>query len=141
MATKTRFQPPRGRSATNPDSASASGARRETALAALGTTRRSPGPVSPFRGFSARTSNTPTPRRPTTPIPEGDPGDDGLGDDDDNNPDDDDPGDNGPGNDNPEDNDPEDDPDFPDPDTEPAVAVFDSLAKAIKLLARNTRTS
>ncbi|KIN92803.1 hypothetical protein M404DRAFT_172596 [Pisolithus tinctorius Marx 270] len=141
MATKTRFQPPRGRSATNPDSASASGARRETALAALGTTRRSPNPVSPFRGFSARTSNTPTPRRPTAPIPEGDPGDDGPGNDDDNNPDDDDPGDNGPGDDNPEDNDPEDDPDFPDPDTEPAVTVFDSLAKAIKLLARNTRTS
>ncbi|KIN94834.1 hypothetical protein M404DRAFT_167238 [Pisolithus tinctorius Marx 270] len=136
MATKTRFQPPHGCSATNPDSASASGAHRETALAALGTTRRSPGPVSPFRGFSAHTSNTPTPCRPTAPIPEGDPGDD-----DDNNPDDDDPGDNGPSDDNPEDNDPEDNPDFPDPDTKPAVMVFDSLAKAIKLLARNACTS
>ncbi|KIN94165.1 hypothetical protein M404DRAFT_168981 [Pisolithus tinctorius Marx 270] len=145
MATKTHFQPPRGRSATNPDSTSASGARRETALAVLGTTRRSPEPVSPFRGFSAWTSNTPTPRHPTAPIPKGDPGDDGPGDNDDNHPEDDDPGndpgDNGPGDDNPEDNDPEDDLDFPDPDTEPAVTVFDSLAKAIKLLARNTRTS
>ncbi|KIN99141.1 hypothetical protein M404DRAFT_30604 [Pisolithus tinctorius Marx 270] len=141
MATKTRFQPPHGHSATNPNSASASGACCETALAALGTTRRSPGPISPFRGFSAHTSNTPTPCCPTAPIPEGDPGDDGPGNNDDNNPDDDEPGDNGPGDDNLEDNDLEDDLDFPDPDTEPAVMVFDSLAKAIKLLAHNARTS
>ncbi|KIO15018.1 hypothetical protein M404DRAFT_118611 [Pisolithus tinctorius Marx 270] len=132
MATKTRFQPPCGCSATNPDSASASGARHKTALAALGTTRRSPDPVSPFRGFSACTSNTPTPHCPTAPIPKGDPGDDGPGGDDDNNPDDDDPGNNGPG---------DDDPDFPDPDTEPAITVLDNLASAIKLLARNARTS
>ncbi|KIO04364.1 hypothetical protein M404DRAFT_26225, partial [Pisolithus tinctorius Marx 270] len=52
-----------------------------------------------------------------------------------------DPDDNGPGDDNPDEDDPEDEPDFPDPDTEPTVAVFDSLAKAIKLLARNSRTS
>ncbi|KIO07645.1 hypothetical protein M404DRAFT_136114 [Pisolithus tinctorius Marx 270] len=140
MATKTRFQPPCGRSATNPNSASASGACHETALAALGTTRHSPDPVSPFRGFSAHTSNTPTPHHPTAPIPKGDPGDDGLGDDD-NNPDNDDPGDNGPGDDNPEDNDPEDDPDFPDLDTEPTITVLDNLTLAIKLLARNAHTS
>ncbi|KIO10079.1 hypothetical protein M404DRAFT_130296, partial [Pisolithus tinctorius Marx 270] len=84
---------------------------------------------------------TPTLHRPTAPIPEGDPGNDGPGNDDDNNPDDDDPSDNGPGDDNPEDNDPEDDPDFPDPDTEPAITVLDNLALAIKLLARNARTS
>ncbi|KIN96813.1 hypothetical protein M404DRAFT_162305 [Pisolithus tinctorius Marx 270] len=140
MATKTQFQPPRGRSATNPDSASASGAHCETALAALGTTRRSPDPVSPFRGFSACTSNTPTPCCPTAPIPEGDPGDDGPGDDDDNHPEDDDPGndpdDNGPG-----DDDLEDDLDFPDLDTKPTIMVLDNLASAIKLLARNAHTT
>ncbi|KIO08003.1 hypothetical protein M404DRAFT_23249 [Pisolithus tinctorius Marx 270] len=141
MATKTHFQPPHGHSATNPDSASASGAHHEAALAALGTTRRSPDPVSPFRGFSACTSNTPTPHRPTAPIPEGDPGDDGPGDDDDNNPDDDDHAGNGPSGDNPEDNDPEDNPDFPDPDTKPAITVLDNLALAIKLLACNAHTS
>ncbi|KIO07392.1 hypothetical protein M404DRAFT_23889 [Pisolithus tinctorius Marx 270] len=141
MATKTCFQPPCGHSATNPDSASASGARRETALAALGTTRHSPDPVSPFRGFSACTSTTPTPHHPTAPIPKGDPSDDGLDNDDDNNPDDDDPGDNGPSNDNPDDDDPENELDFPDPDTEPPITVLDNLASAIKLLARNARTS
>ncbi|KIN99070.1 hypothetical protein M404DRAFT_30864 [Pisolithus tinctorius Marx 270] len=139
MATKTYFQPPHGHSATNPNSASASGAHCETALAALGTTRCSPDLISPFRGFSAWTSNTPTPHCPTAPIPENDPSNDGLGDDDNNNPDDDDPG-NGPSDDNPDENDPEDEPDFPDLDTEPTVAVFDSLAKAIKLLACNTCT-
>ncbi|KIN96356.1 hypothetical protein M404DRAFT_33327 [Pisolithus tinctorius Marx 270] len=139
MATKTRFQPPHGRSATNPDSASASGARCKTALAALGTTRRSPDPVSPFRGFSARTSNTPTPCHPTAPIPEGDPGNDGLGDNDNNNPDEDDPSND------PDDNLGNDDLvdklDFPDPDTEPTITVLDNLTSAIKLLARNARTS
>ncbi|KIO00538.1 hypothetical protein M404DRAFT_152440 [Pisolithus tinctorius Marx 270] len=136
MATKTRFQPPHGRSATNPDSTSASGARRETTLAVLGTTRHSPDPVSPFRGFSARTSNTPIPCCPIAPIPEGDPGNDGPGDNDDNHPEDDDPGndpdDNGPG---------DDDLDFPDPDTEPTITVLDNLASAIKLLARNAHTT
>ncbi|KIO11962.1 hypothetical protein M404DRAFT_19772 [Pisolithus tinctorius Marx 270] len=145
MATKTHFQPPHGCSATNPDSASASGVRHKTALAALGTTRHSPDPISPFRGFSACTSNTPTPRCPTAPIPEGDPGNDGLGDDDDNHPEDDDPGndpdDNGPGGENPDENDLEDEPDFPDLDTEPAITVLDNLASAIKLLARNAHTS
>ncbi|KAI6151273.1 hypothetical protein BKA82DRAFT_25384 [Pisolithus tinctorius] len=155
MATKTCFQPPCGHSATNPDSASASGAHHKTALAALGTTRCSPDTVSPFRGFSAQTSNTPTPRHPTAPIPEGDPGDDGPGDDDDNNPDDNDPDDNGPdscsslreytapytGDDNLDDNDLADELDFPDLDTEPAITVLDNLASAIKLLARNAHTS
>ncbi|KIO11699.1 hypothetical protein M404DRAFT_20315 [Pisolithus tinctorius Marx 270] len=141
MATKTCFQPPCGHSATNPDSASASGARGKTALAALGTTRHSTDPVSPFRGFSAWTSNTPTPLCPTAPIPEGDPGDDGLGDDDNNNADNDDPSDDGPGDENPDENDPEDKLDFLDPDTEPAVAVFDNLTLAIKLLACSARTS
>ncbi|KIO00537.1 hypothetical protein M404DRAFT_152594 [Pisolithus tinctorius Marx 270] len=140
MATKTCFQPPHGRSATNPDSASASGARRKTALAALGTTRRSPDPVSPFRGFSARTSNTPTPHHPTAPIPEGDPSNDGPGNDDDNPPEDDDPS-NDPDDNGPSDNDPEDDLDFPDPDTEPTITVLDNLASAIKLLAHNARTT
>ncbi|KIO04679.1 hypothetical protein M404DRAFT_142609 [Pisolithus tinctorius Marx 270] len=138
MATKTHFQPPCGHSATNPDSASASGARRETALAALGTTRHSPDPISPFRGFSAHTSNTPTPRCPTAPIPKDDPGDDGLGDDDDNNPDNDDPSndpdDNGPSDDNLDENDLEDKPDFPDLDTKPTIMV-------ITLLACNAHTS
>ncbi|KIO03820.1 hypothetical protein M404DRAFT_26789 [Pisolithus tinctorius Marx 270] len=110
MATKTCFQPPCGHSATNPNSASASGARHEIALAALGTTRHSPDPVSPFRGFSARTSNTPTPHCSTAPIPEGDPSDDGPGDDDDNHPEDDDPG-NDPNDNGPSDDDLEDDPD------------------------------
>ncbi|KIO03942.1 hypothetical protein M404DRAFT_26565 [Pisolithus tinctorius Marx 270] len=141
MATKTCFQPPCGCSATNPDSASASGARCKTALAALGTTRRSPDPVSPFRGFSAHTSNTPTPCRPTAPIPKGDPSNDGLGNDDDDNEDNDDPSDDDPGDENPDDNDPEDNPDFPDPDTEPAITVLDNLASAIKLLARNAHTT
>ncbi|KIO13208.1 hypothetical protein M404DRAFT_18701 [Pisolithus tinctorius Marx 270] len=136
MATKTCFQPPHGRSATNPDSASASGACHETALAALGTTRHSPDPISPLRGFSACMSNTPTPCHPTAPIPKGGPSDDGPGDDDDNNPDDD-----GPGDDNLEDNDLEDDLDFPDPDTKPTITVLDNLTSAIKLLARNARTS
>ncbi|KIN94581.1 hypothetical protein M404DRAFT_34922 [Pisolithus tinctorius Marx 270] len=136
MATKTCFQPPHGHSATNPDSASASGAHCETALAALGTTRCSPDPISPFRGFSAHTSNTPTPHHPTAPIPEGDPSNDGPGNNDDNNPDDDDPSDNGPGDDNLE-----DEPDLPDLDTEPAIMVLDNLASAIKLLARNACTS
>ncbi|KIO05561.1 hypothetical protein M404DRAFT_25280 [Pisolithus tinctorius Marx 270] len=145
MATQTHFQPPHGHSATNPDSASASGACHKTALAALGTTRCSPGSVSPFRGFSAHTSNTPTPHCPVAPIPGGDPGDEGLGDNDDNNPEDDDPGndpdDNGPGDDNPDDDDLEDEPDFPDPDTEPTIMVLDNLAGAIKLLACNAHTS
>ncbi|KIN97663.1 hypothetical protein M404DRAFT_32133 [Pisolithus tinctorius Marx 270] len=145
MATKTHFQPPHGHSATNPDSASASGTCCETALAALGTTRCSPDPVSPFRGFSAQTSNTPTPCCPTAPIPKDDPSNDGPDNDDDNNPDNDDPsngpGDDGPGDDNLEDNDLEDDPDFPDPDTEPAIMVLDNLAVAIKLLACNAHTS
>ncbi|KIO02902.1 hypothetical protein M404DRAFT_27515 [Pisolithus tinctorius Marx 270] len=118
MATKTHFQPPHGHSATNPDSASASGTGHKTALAALGTTRYSPDP--------------------------NDPSNDGLGDNDNNNPDDDDPsngpGNDGPSDDNPDENDLEDKPDFPDPDTKPMVAVFDSLAKAIKLLAHNTHT-
>ncbi|KIO02468.1 hypothetical protein M404DRAFT_27731 [Pisolithus tinctorius Marx 270] len=140
MATKTRFQPPCGHSATNPDSASASGACHETALAALGTTRHSPGPISPFRGFSACTSNTPTPRCPVAPIPGGDPGDEGPDDDDNNNPGNDDPS-NGPSDNNLDDDDPEDKPDFPDLDTKPTVAVFDNLASAIKLLALNAHTS
>ncbi|KIN95080.1 hypothetical protein M404DRAFT_34466 [Pisolithus tinctorius Marx 270] len=135
MATKTHFQPPCGCSATNPNSASASGACRETALAALGTTRCSPDPISPFRGFSAQTSNTPTPHHPTAPIPKGDPSDDGLGDDDDNNPDNDDPG-NSPGDEDPEDNDLEDD-----LDTEPTITVLDNLTSAIKLLAHNAHTT
>ncbi|KIO15014.1 hypothetical protein M404DRAFT_17876 [Pisolithus tinctorius Marx 270] len=100
----------------------------------------SPDPVSPFRGFSAHTSNTPTPCHPTAPILEGDPGNDGLGDDDDNNPDNDDP-DNGPSDDNPDVNDLEDEPDFPDLDTEPAITVLDNLAEAIKLLACNAHTT
>ncbi|KIO05042.1 hypothetical protein M404DRAFT_25658 [Pisolithus tinctorius Marx 270] len=141
MATKTCFQPPCGHSATNPDSASASGACRKTALAALGTTRHSPDPISPFRGFSAWTFNTPTPHHPTAPIPKGDPGDDGPGDNDDNNADNDDPGDNGPGDENLDENDPEDEPDFPDLDTEPTIMVLDNLALAIKLLARNACTT
>ncbi|KIO02892.1 hypothetical protein M404DRAFT_27499 [Pisolithus tinctorius Marx 270] len=132
MATKTCFQPPCSCSATNPDSASASGAHCKTALAALGTTRCSPDPVSSFRGFSAQTSNTPTPCCPIAPIPSDDPGDEGPGDNDDNNPDDDDPSN--------DENGLEDKPDFPDLDTKPAVAVFDSLTKAIKLLACNTCT-
>ncbi|KIO14014.1 hypothetical protein M404DRAFT_18256 [Pisolithus tinctorius Marx 270] len=145
MATKTHFQPPCGCSATNPNSASASGAHCETALAALGTTRHSPDPVSPFRGFSALTSNTPTPCCPTAPIPKDDPSNDGPGDDDDNNPDNDDPsndpGDNGPSDDNPDENDLEDEPDFPDLDTKPTIMVLDNLAVAIKLLAHNAHTS
>ncbi|KIO10670.1 hypothetical protein M404DRAFT_128725 [Pisolithus tinctorius Marx 270] len=141
MATKTHFQPPCGHSATNPNSASASGAHCETALAALGTTRRSPDPVSPFRGFSACTSNTPTPCCPTAPIPKGDPSDDGPGNDDDNNADNDDPGDNGPGDENLDENDLEDELDFPDPDTEPAITVLDNLTSAIKLLACNAHTT
>ncbi|KIN99654.1 hypothetical protein M404DRAFT_30303 [Pisolithus tinctorius Marx 270] len=145
MATKTHFQPPHGCSATNPNSASASGTHHKAALAALGTTRCSPNPISPFRGFSAQTSNTPTQHCPTTPIPDDDPGDEGPDNNDNNNPDDDDPsngpGDDGPGDDNPDENDPEDELDFPDPDTEPMVAVFDSLAKAIKLLACNACTN
>ncbi|KIN98931.1 hypothetical protein M404DRAFT_30898 [Pisolithus tinctorius Marx 270] len=124
---------------------SASGAHCKTALAALGTTRCSPDPVSPFRGFSACTSNTPTPCCPTAPIPENDPSDEGPGDNDDNNPDDDDPGngpsDDGPGDNNLEDNDPEDELDFPDPDTEPTIMVLHNLAVAIKLLAHNACTS
>ncbi|KIN93123.1 hypothetical protein M404DRAFT_36381 [Pisolithus tinctorius Marx 270] len=60
MATKTCFQPPCGHSATNPDSASASGACHKTALAAL-----------------AQTSNTPTPCHPTAPIPKDGTGNDG----------------------------------------------------------------
>ncbi|KIO03793.1 hypothetical protein M404DRAFT_144805 [Pisolithus tinctorius Marx 270] len=136
MATKTRFQPPHGHSAKNPDSASASGAHCETVLAALGTTRHSPDPVSPFRGFSAHTSNTPTPRCPTAPIPKGDPGDNGPGNNDDNNPDNDDP-DNGPG----VGCTVSGKPDFPDPDTEPTITVLDNLTSAIKLLARNAHTS
>ncbi|KIN98059.1 hypothetical protein M404DRAFT_158460, partial [Pisolithus tinctorius Marx 270] len=91
--------------------------------------------------FSAHTSNTPTPRHPTAPIPEGDPGNDGLGNDNDNNPDNDDPSDNGPGDDNLEDNDPEDDLDFPDLDTKPTITVLDNLTSAIKLLVRNACTS
>ncbi|KIO02716.1 hypothetical protein M404DRAFT_147117 [Pisolithus tinctorius Marx 270] len=134
MATTTHFQPPHGCSATNPDSASASGAHHKAALAALGTTRHSPDPISPFRGFSACTSNTPTPCHPTAPIPKGDPSDDGLGDDDD-------PGDNGPSDDNLDENDPEDEPDLPDLDTEPAITVLDNLTLAIKLLAHNACTS
>ncbi|KIN98698.1 hypothetical protein M404DRAFT_31179 [Pisolithus tinctorius Marx 270] len=140
MATKTCFQPPHGHSATNPNSASASGACHETALAALGTTRRYPDPISPFRGFSAWTSNTPTPHHPTAPISEGDPGDDGPGDDDDNNPEDDDPS-NDPNDHGPSDDDPEDEPDLPDLDTKPAITVLDNLALAIKLLAHNAHTS
>ncbi|KIO07655.1 hypothetical protein M404DRAFT_23523 [Pisolithus tinctorius Marx 270] len=66
--------------------------------------------------------------------------DDGLDDGDNNNPDNDDPS-NSPSDDNPDEDDLEDKPDFPDPDTEPTVVVFDSLAKAIKLLACNTCTS
>ncbi|KIN98415.1 hypothetical protein M404DRAFT_31422 [Pisolithus tinctorius Marx 270] len=135
MATKTHFLPPCGHSA------SASGAHHETALAALGTTRHSPDPISPFRGFLAHTSNTPTPCHPTAPIPEGDPSDDGPGDNDDNNPDNDDPSDNGPGDDNLDDDDPEDEPDLPDLHTEPAIMVLDNLASAIKLLACNACTS
>ncbi|KIN93895.1 hypothetical protein M404DRAFT_169876, partial [Pisolithus tinctorius Marx 270] len=84
------------------------------------------------------------PHHPIAPIPGGDPGDEGPDDDDNNNPDDDDPGngpgDDGPSDDNPDENDPEDKLDFPDLDTKPAVVVFDSLAKAIKLLAHNTCT-
>ncbi|KIN95977.1 hypothetical protein M404DRAFT_33721 [Pisolithus tinctorius Marx 270] len=128
MATKTCFQPPHGCSATNPDSASASGTCHETALAAL-----------------AQTSNTPTPCCPIAPIPSGNPGDGGPDNDDNNNPDDDDPSnspsDDGPGDDNLDENDPEDELDFPDPDTKPMVVVFNSLMKAIKLLACNTCTS
>ncbi|KIO05097.1 hypothetical protein M404DRAFT_141962, partial [Pisolithus tinctorius Marx 270] len=97
--------------------------------------------VSPFRGFSAHTSNTPTPHHPIAPIPSSDPGDDGPGNNNGNNPEDNDPNDDGPSNDNPDDDDLEDKLDFPDPDTEPAVAVFDSLASAIKLLARSACTS
>ncbi|KIO05564.1 hypothetical protein M404DRAFT_25286 [Pisolithus tinctorius Marx 270] len=128
MATKTHFQPPHGCSATNPNSASASGTHCKTALATL-----------------AQTSNTPTPCHPIAPIPSGDPGDEGPDNNDNNNPDDDDPS-NGPSDDGPSDNnldenDPEDELDFPDLDTKPTVAVFDSLAKAIKLLAHNTHTS
>ncbi|KIN93685.1 hypothetical protein M404DRAFT_35865 [Pisolithus tinctorius Marx 270] len=144
MNLATHFQPPHGHSATNPDSASASGACCETALAALGTTRCSPDPISPFRGFSAHTSNTPTPCRPTAPIPKGDPGDDGLGNDNDNNPEDDDPSndpdDNGPSDDNLDDDDLEDELDFPDLDTEPTIMVLDNLTGAIKLLACNACT-
>ncbi|KIO13940.1 hypothetical protein M404DRAFT_18191 [Pisolithus tinctorius Marx 270] len=140
MATKTCFQPPCGHSATNPDSASASGARCETALAALGTTS-----LEAQSPEGKPILDTPTPRRPTAPIPENDPGNDGPGDDDDNNPDDDDPSndpnDNGPSDDNPDENDPEDEPDFPDPDTKPAIMVLDNLTVAIKLLACNTHTS
>ncbi|KIO00502.1 hypothetical protein M404DRAFT_29419 [Pisolithus tinctorius Marx 270] len=64
----------------------------------------------------------------------GDPGDEGPDDDDPSNG----PSDDGPSDDNLDENDPEDEPDFPDPDTEPAVTVFNSLTKAIKLLACNT---
>ncbi|KIO08657.1 hypothetical protein M404DRAFT_22506 [Pisolithus tinctorius Marx 270] len=87
-----------------------------------------------------------SPEHPTllphvTPLPP----DEGPDDDDNNNPDDDDPGngpsDGGPSDDNLDENDLEDDPDIPVPDTEPAVTVFDNLAKAIKLLASNTCTS
>ncbi|KIN95087.1 hypothetical protein M404DRAFT_34478 [Pisolithus tinctorius Marx 270] len=92
------------------------------------------------QGFSAWTSNTPTPCCPTAPIPEDDPSNDGLGNDDDNNPDDDDPG-NSPGDDGPSEDNPEDEPDFPDLDTEPTIMVLDNLAEAIKLLAHNAHTS
>ncbi|KIO00521.1 hypothetical protein M404DRAFT_29434 [Pisolithus tinctorius Marx 270] len=105
MATKTCFQPPCGHSATNPDSASSSGTCHESL-------------------------QTPTLCCPIAPIPNDDPGHEGLDDKDNNNPDDDDPG-NSPGDDNLDENDPEDELDFPDLDAEPVVVVFNSLARPL----------
>ncbi|KIO00547.1 hypothetical protein M404DRAFT_29471 [Pisolithus tinctorius Marx 270] len=69
------------------------------------------------------------PHHPIAPIPNDDPRDDG-------------PSDDSPSNDNPDDNDLEDNqPDFPDLDAKPGITVFNSLAKAIKLLAHNAHSS